>query len=229
MVVKLCECGCGKSLSLSKYTDIRYGAVKGQPLRFLLGHNAKGMDRKNKTVIDLTGKTFGALTVLGVAFRAGSNAKYIHWWTLCKCGKKKAITGGSLRNRLTRSCGCGLGTKRLVHGGCVDGIRTTEYALWMGAKKRAKDKKLPFTIDLHDVVIPKSCPVLGLKLKAHHTGKPGVYDNSPTLDRIVPRHGYTKKNTWVISGRANKAKSNLSLQELELLVKALRKRIKHGH
>lgn len=229
MKSKLCECGCGKPLPVSKYTDRRHGAIKGQPSRFLLGHNAKGMDRKNKNVIDLTGKTFGALTVLGIAFRAGSNAKPIFWWVLCKCGKKKAVTGGSLRSRLTRSCGCGWSTQRRVHGGCVDGKRTPEYALWMSAKKRSKDKSLPFTIALCDVVIPKKCPVLGIELKAHHTGNPGVYDDSPSLDRIVPSLGYTKNNTWVISGRVNRAKSNLSLQELELLVKALRKRIKYGH
>ncbi len=39
--VKLCECGCGQPAPISNYTDSRYGAVKGQPLRFVLGHNGR--------------------------------------------------------------------------------------------------------------------------------------------------------------------------------------------
>ncbi len=37
--VKLCECGCGQPTPISLYTDKRYGAVKGQPLHFIHGHN----------------------------------------------------------------------------------------------------------------------------------------------------------------------------------------------
>lgn len=46
--------------------------------------------------------------------------------------------------------------------------------------------------------------------------------NSPTLDRKNSALGYTKDNVWVISHRANSAKSNLTIDELELLTKNLR-------
>jgi hypothetical protein len=46
--------------------------------------------------------------------------------------------------------------------------------------------------------------------------------NSPSLDRKNSLLGYTKENTWVISYKANAAKSNCTLNELELLVKNLR-------
>src|ERR1017187_4265244 len=36
--VKLCECGCGKLAPIAKQTDTRRGHVKGQPIRFVLGH-----------------------------------------------------------------------------------------------------------------------------------------------------------------------------------------------
>ena len=37
--IKLCECGCGKPAPIAKYSDKRWGCVKGEPLRFILGHN----------------------------------------------------------------------------------------------------------------------------------------------------------------------------------------------
>jgi hypothetical protein len=35
---KLCECGCGKPSPICKYTNRNYGYVKGEPLRFIPGH-----------------------------------------------------------------------------------------------------------------------------------------------------------------------------------------------
>ena len=36
---KLCECGCGQPAPIAQRTVIQYGHVKGQPVRFVLGHN----------------------------------------------------------------------------------------------------------------------------------------------------------------------------------------------
>lgn len=36
-----CECGCGGRTNISTVTDIRRGAIKGQPRRFLVGHNTR--------------------------------------------------------------------------------------------------------------------------------------------------------------------------------------------
>jgi hypothetical protein len=35
----LCECGCGQPVLLARRTNSRTGAIKGQPLRFILGHS----------------------------------------------------------------------------------------------------------------------------------------------------------------------------------------------
>jgi hypothetical protein len=37
--MKLCECGCGKPAPLAKFTNKRFGYVKGQRVRFIKGHN----------------------------------------------------------------------------------------------------------------------------------------------------------------------------------------------
>lgn len=42
--IKLCECGCGKPAPIAKQTQRSQGHVKGQPVRFILGHSA----RKNR-------------------------------------------------------------------------------------------------------------------------------------------------------------------------------------
>lgn len=39
---KLCECGCGRVAPIAAKTDARDGAIKGQPLRFISGHNRRG-------------------------------------------------------------------------------------------------------------------------------------------------------------------------------------------
>lgn len=35
----LCECGCGRETSIAKYSDPRYGYVKGEPVRYIRGHH----------------------------------------------------------------------------------------------------------------------------------------------------------------------------------------------
>lgn len=41
----LCQCGCGQPAPIAKRTVTSRGRVAGQPLRFIRGHNSRGMDR----------------------------------------------------------------------------------------------------------------------------------------------------------------------------------------
>jgi hypothetical protein len=85
------------------------------------------------------------------------------------------------------------------------------YRLWLGAKRRAAELGLPFTITEADIRLPSHCPVLGLRLE-HGRGR--VQYNSPTLDRIVPELGYTKANVLVVSHRANAIKTNTTPDQI---------------
>jgi hypothetical protein len=40
--MKLCECGCGHPAPVAPKTDTRQGWVRGQPKRFIHGHNRRG-------------------------------------------------------------------------------------------------------------------------------------------------------------------------------------------
>ncbi|MDY0188920.1 MAG: hypothetical protein RBR16_13470 [Syntrophus sp. (in: bacteria)] len=39
--MRLCECGCGEPAPIAKKTERKWGSVKGQPKRFIAGHNLK--------------------------------------------------------------------------------------------------------------------------------------------------------------------------------------------
>lgn len=41
-VIGLCECGCGQRTKIANYNDARRGERKGEPQRFLKGHNQRG-------------------------------------------------------------------------------------------------------------------------------------------------------------------------------------------
>ena len=109
-----------------------------------------------------------------------------------------------------------------------EGINNIKYRknnfnkyLFRLAKSRAKGKNIDFTITLEDVIIPKICPLLGIKLYKENT--PQTKDSSPSLDRKNNNLGYVPNNVWVISYRANKLKNNATTKELAILVKNLKK------
>jgi hypothetical protein len=103
-------------------------------------------------------------------------------------------------------------------------INNPEKRILTIARNRAKDNGLEFSIGVEDIIIPDVCPLLNIPLHAN-VGKGRAGPNSPSLDRIDATKGYIKGNVWVISYRANAAKNNLSLEELETLVRNLRAKI----
>jgi len=61
------------------------------------------------TLIDLTGKRFGRLTVLersGTWHSPDGISTVPVWHCRCDCGKETYVTGRNLKGGLTRSCGC---------------------------------------------------------------------------------------------------------------------------
>ena len=94
-----------------------------------------------------------------------------------------------------------------------------EKAMVRGAKSRSRDKGLPFDLTIEDLEVPEKCPILGLELKV---GGDSSRDISPSLDRIVPELGYVKGNIRVISLRANRLKSDASIEELEAILKYMK-------
>lgn len=46
--MSLCLCGCGQTTALAQKTDPRYGWVRGQPQRFINGHNKRLPDQQRR-------------------------------------------------------------------------------------------------------------------------------------------------------------------------------------
>lgn len=96
------------------------------------------------------------------------------------------------------------------------------YQLLRHAKARARKLGLPCTLRVADIVVPQTCPVLGIPLIIG-AGRPTP--NSPTIDRILPHLGYVKDNARVISYRANILKRDASLKEIEAIAAYMRREL----
>lgn len=94
-------------------------------------------------------------------------------------------------------------------------------------RNQAIKKGIPFTIELSDIEQPEFCPVLGIKLNYSWGGLSGhLKDPSKaTLDKLIPELGYVPGNVFVISWRANKLKSDMTVMELEKILKYMKERI----
>lgn len=78
------------------------------------------------------------------------------------------------------------------------------------AKKRARLKRVAFSLERKDIIIPERCPALGIRLMVGGARS----DQSPSLDRVIPDAGYVKGNVRVISDRANRLKGTATLAQL---------------
>lgn len=91
-------------------------------------------------VIDLTGKKFGRLTVLGISPRK-IKSRDACWLCRCTCGNEISVIGRSLRRGATQSCGCLqrelLSQKVKTHGHSREsGERPRLYRIWCAMKTR---------------------------------------------------------------------------------------------
>lgn len=90
--------------------------------------------------------------------------------------------------------------------------------LWQGLKASANARGIPFDLkptDIDEIGIPLTCPILGIPL-AFNRGT--VNDNSISFDRIDSTKGYAIDNLIVVSYRANRLKSDASLDELKRIL-----------
>jgi hypothetical protein len=86
-------------------------------------------------------------------------------------------------------------------------------ALLESSRNSARAKGLDHLLKKSDIIIPEHCPVFGYKLKAG-----GTDFNSMSLDRLDNDIGYLVGNVNVVSMKANRLKSNASIEELEKLL-----------
>jgi hypothetical protein len=95
-------------------------------------------------LIDISGKTFERLTVVGLSHLDKNKSSY--WLCKCVCGKDKVINKSSLIQGKSKSCGCLNQTHG--EGGFIQGSNlrnpTKEYSLWISIKGRCFNPKMKF-------------------------------------------------------------------------------------
>lgn len=102
-----------------------------------------------------------------------------------------------------------------------DRLNNIKKYMIIEARKRSKQKNIPFSITEENIVIPDVCPILGIPIIQ---GTEHPTNNSPSLDRIIPSLGYVPENIRVISHRANTIKRDMTLEECALLFQDFKKR-----
>lgn len=118
----ICQCECGAKRSV-------YGGV----LRNGGTQSCGECSRVAPNLIDLTGLTFGRLTVLR---RTGLSGFQMHWTCVCSCGNVVDANGPSLRRGTTLSCGC-LQRELAIERSTIHGMsRSPEYRTWVGMLTR---------------------------------------------------------------------------------------------
>ena len=89
--------------------------------------------------LDLSGQTFGRLTVL--SFAGKDSKQNTQWLCRCECGKETIARGSLIKSGATSSCGCGVREAVIAantkHGNSSDGL----YRRWRAMIARTTDTK----------------------------------------------------------------------------------------
>lgn len=90
-------------------------------------------------IIDLTGRRYGRLVVLG---RSHKHGHHISWTCKCDCGAIKDVRGDHIKGGLITSCGCIRKEHSLKALTKHDQSKTRLYYVWCNMKNRCYNKNV---------------------------------------------------------------------------------------
>lgn len=164
----LCLCECGKRF-ITEGWSITSGHTKSCGCQKILS-------AQKQSFKDILGIRFGRLVVTEKTSKRGIAGRNVYWKCLCDCGNTKIISGNSLRNGMTKSCGC-LQFEAVYRGG----FKRSDYPKTWSRKLRGFIRNL----DAHVCQFP-GCTYTdiygGRKLNVHHID--GNKKNSETYNLI---------------------------------------------
>ena len=187
---------------------------------------------------DLAGQRFGRLVAIEPT--AERRQACVVWRCQCDCGAVVFKTTQYLNNPRSRlSCGCYFAghpkhtreSRMAAHRASARSRykqkdiaaikakriaverKNVAHAMLLHLRSRAKKFGIECTITEADLVVPEICPVLGFVM----VRRGPIRDMSPSVDRIDNTKGYVPGNVVVVSYRANRLKSNATVEELMLV------------
>lgn len=155
------------------------------------------------TFIDLNGKRFGKLVVVG-RLKNDKNGKTM-WMCKCDCGELASVRGSELKRGHTASCGCyksEVTTKR--------NIKQEYYWIYTMLIQHAKASRHSCELTYADIlgfVKIERCHYCGERIKWEKHGIKGKL-HGYRLDRVDNSLGYTKENCVVCCRTCNRIKGN---------------------
>jgi hypothetical protein len=191
-----CVCDCGKE-KITSYQHLVRGDTKNCG------------DHRSE---DLTGRTFGQLTVLErIKVNRGHN-----WRCKCSCGKIHEVRGSSLLNGGTVSCGC---KRRKPEG---EGQFNKYFARY---QREAKKRNLEWKLSEKEFrkITSSNCVYCGEPPKSQpYGGFNGMYPKNG-IDRVNNSKGYIKGNVVPCCPMCNWMKAGYTKKEFLAHIKQIAK------
>jgi 5-methylcytosine-specific restriction endonuclease McrA len=171
-------------------------------------------------LIDLTGQTFGKLYVIeriGTSKTGGCAL----WRCKCSCGKETIVTGSTLRNQTTKSCGCyikEITSKRMKKASGDSSITQ----LFNNYKCNARKRGIEFTLSKDEfmTLILSNCYYCNKEPSQKQLNK---FNNGDIIyngiDRTDNTKGYVEENVRTCCFQCNHAKNYYTEDEYVKWVK----------
>lgn len=170
--------------------------------------------KMRKDTIDMTGKTFGNLTVIEVVKLDGRRGA--HWKCKCSCGNECIAFGSHLRNGSRISCGCAYDSRL---------VKTGLNRIYLSYKQVAKKRNLEFSIsrETFEKLVVRNCTYCGIEpfktVFCKSNGKLQLKYNG--IDRFDTNKGYTEENCVSCCYYCNHAKLDMSFSDWLIHLKRL--------
>lgn len=183
---------------------------------------------------DLSGTTFGRLTVVKRSFPDGKSKKRTYWECKCTCGKTKVINGCSLVSKATVSCGC-YNSERAALNGLTIKEPIPYGTVFNRIKCQARKRGLVFNInrDQFEKLVTGNCYLCGTppatlwkkQAKKNPLARDLIYNG---IDRIDNKIGYEIENCRTCCWTCNIMKRTQTIEDFILRISKILERSNNG-
>lgn len=169
------------------------------------------------TSIDLTGLTFGKLTVLERS-KNPALRKEAKWLCICECGRESIVFSSNLRTGHTTSCGCNI--NRIEH--ILPRYEGFKNRIYISYQKSAIRRSISFLLLREEVIdlVTKNCFYCGIEPEDRSctTQYNGKFPHHG-IDRVNNEIGYLLENCVSCCKTCNTAKKGMTHNNFLLWIK----------